>query len=151
MMTLADLTIYQAVVPWPQIIMLVASYAISELNRPKNTGPQRTEFAGFGFPVAEVGTAQYVVFGDAWIPDMIVLTYGNFRTTKIKTEGGKKSIGGWVPGLAPGTTNPIEAKFRAPWDPVGDQLIEWDNTQPVDPDDDGTGFGEGGDTWIPAE
>lgn len=137
-------------IPWPQIIMLAASFAISYVNRPKNAAPRATTFEEFEFPMAEVGTAQYVVFGDVWISDWMVLTYGNFRTTKIKTKGGKKSIGGWTPGLAPGTTNPIESRFRAPWDPVGDKLQEWDPFKPEEPDNDGIGSGTvGGDTWIP--
>lgn len=136
--------------PWPQIIMLVASFIISNLNRPKATSPKPAAFEDFDFPMAEVGTAQYVIFGDVWIADWMVLTYGNYRTTKIKTKGGKKSIGGWIPGLAPGTTNPIEAKWKAPWDPVGDKLTEWDPTLPEEPDDNGLGTGTvGGDTWIP--
>ncbi len=149
-MHISEIDILRGVVPWPLIIALIASFASSYLNRPKNNAPKPTAFEDFDFPVAEVGSAQYVIFGDVWIKDWMVLTYGNFRTTKIKTEGGKKSIGGWMPGLAPGTTNPLEAKFRAPWDPVGDKLIEWDPTQPEDPDDDGLGTGTvGGSTWIP--
>lgn len=137
-------------VPWPQIIALVASFAISALNRPKSSSPRPAAFDELELPLAEVGTPQYVVFGDVWIPDPVVLTYGNYRTTKIQTEGGKKSIGGWIPGLAPGTTNPIEAKFGAPWDPVGEKLREWDPTQPEEPDDNGLGSGVvGGSTWIP--
>lgn len=149
-MLMTDLVIYHGAVPWPQIIALVASFAISYLNRPKTNAPKPTAFEEFELPLADVGTSQYVVFGDVWIKDMVVLTYGNFRTTKIKTEGGKKSIGGWTPGLAPGTTNPLEAKFKAPWDPVGDKLTEWDPTQPEEPDDNGLGTGiVGGSTWIP--
>jgi hypothetical protein len=139
-----------AVLPWPQLIMLAASFAISYINRPKTSTVEALAFEEFEFPVAEAGTAQYVIFGDVWIEDWIVLSYGNFRTTKIQTEGGKTAILGWVPGLAPGTTNPIEAALdMSSWDPVSQQLYEWDPTQPEELDPDGISSTASGDTWIP--
>ena len=136
--------------PWPQIIAVVASFAISYLNRPKTSSPKPAGFDELELPLAEIGTRQYVVFGDVWIRDPVVLTYGNFRTTKIQTEGGKKSIGGWRPGLAAGTTNPIEAMFSPPWDPTDGKYLEWDPLYPEDPAPTGIGAGlPGGTTWIP--
>lgn len=70
--------------------MLVASYTIQALLTPKPTKPKPAGFEEFDFPQIEEGTPQCVVFGDVWIPDWQVLWYGNYRTSAVKSKGGKK-------------------------------------------------------------
>jgi len=43
----------------------------------------------FDFPQIDDGTEQYVIFGDVWLSDWVVLGYGNLRMSKIKTKSGK--------------------------------------------------------------
>jgi len=62
------------------VIFLVAA-AVAYFTAPKSPKPY--------FPQTEDGKEQYVIFGDVWLPDWIVLAYGNQRTTAIKTKGGK--------------------------------------------------------------
>lgn len=75
---------------WVQLLMLVASYVLTSALAPKPQQPKPAAFSDFTFPVAEDGTPQYVVFGDVWIDDWMVLGLDNFRTRAIKTRGGKK-------------------------------------------------------------
>ena len=74
---------------WVQLAIMVASMAISYLNQPKQQAPRPAALADFDLPVADEGTPQCVFFGDCWTPDWQVLSYGNFRTSKIKTKSGK--------------------------------------------------------------
>ncbi len=71
------------------LVFMVASYAIqSFLVKPVNQKPAALE--DFDFPQAEEGTEQAVIFGDVWLSGPMVLWYGNMRTKKIKSKGGKK-------------------------------------------------------------
>lgn len=70
-------------------IALVASYAISALTM-KRPPERRVTLDDFDVPQVEEGTPHAVVFGEGWIEGWQVLWFGNFRTTKIKTKGGKK-------------------------------------------------------------
>lgn len=127
------------------IIMMVISAAVSYANRPKIHPPKAAAFEEFDFPVADEGTRQYVIFGDVWIKDWIVLSYGNFRTTTIQTKGGKSGIGNWVPGILPINSNPIEAWFAPK---LGlDGLLEYDPFHPEEPDNSLPALLDG-DTWI---
>lgn len=74
---------------WPQIIMLVVSFAISYITRPKPAVPKPASLEEFDLPTAEEGTPQCVIFGDCWTGDWQVLSYGNLRTTPIRTKSGK--------------------------------------------------------------
>lgn len=74
---------------WPQIIILVISMAISYLNRPKPTTPKPAALSSVDLPVADEGTPQAVFFGDCWTGDWMVLSYGRWRTRKVKTKSGK--------------------------------------------------------------
>ena len=112
--------------PFP-IIMMIVSTAINYANRPKIQPPKPAAFEQFEFPVAEEGTRQYVIFGDVWIKDWIVLSYGNFRTS-------------------PGTTNPIEAWF-SPSEELGLGLSQYDPFQPEEPNNNLPALLDG-DTWI---
>jgi len=76
--------------PWSALVMLVASMLISAALAPKQQPPKPAAFEDIDFPHAEDGTPQCVGFGDFWIPDWCVLAVGNYRTTPIKSSGGKK-------------------------------------------------------------
>lgn len=70
--------------------LLIASYAIQALITPAATKPKAASFDEFDFPQTEEGTPQAVVFGDVWAPDWTVLWFGNYRTSPVKSDGGKK-------------------------------------------------------------
>lgn len=72
------------------LALLVASYAIQVLIAPKPIKPKPAAFDEFDFPQMEEGTPQAVIFGDVWAPDWCVLYYGNYRTSAVKSDGGKK-------------------------------------------------------------
>lgn len=72
------------------IYALVASFVISAALMPKQQQPQPAAFGEFDFPQADEGTAQAVIFGDCWSSDWTVLAVGNYRSTAIKSSGGKK-------------------------------------------------------------
>lgn len=72
--------------------MLVASLAISISMANKAEAPKASTLNDMGIPQVDEGTAQTVFFGDCWTGDWMVLWTGNLRTTKIKSNGGKKSI-----------------------------------------------------------
>lgn len=68
---------------------LVAGYFIQGLLAPQ----QRIKPAAlseFEFAQFEEGTPQGVLFGDAWTSGWFVLWYGNLRSKKVKSKGGKK-------------------------------------------------------------
>jgi len=72
------------------LVFLVASYVITAvtMKTPQPQGPASLE--DFDIPQVEEGTPHAVVFGDVWLEGWFVLWYGNYRTTKIKSKGGKK-------------------------------------------------------------
>lgn len=70
--------------------MLIASYFISAALTPKPIKPERASLEDFDYPRIEEGTPQCVIFGDVWIPDHMVLWYGNLRTSPVKSEEGGK-------------------------------------------------------------
>lgn len=72
------------------IILLVASVVISAALMPKVQPPKPAAFDEFDFPQADEGTPQAVTFGDCWSEDWMVLGIGNYRTTSIKGDDGKK-------------------------------------------------------------
>lgn len=72
------------------IITLVASFALQMILTPRPTAPEAAAFEDFDFPQADEGTSASVVFGDVWIDDWIVLWYGNYSTTDVKSDGSKK-------------------------------------------------------------
>lgn len=70
------------------LVFLVASTAIqSLLVKPQNA--TASTFEDFDFPQSDENTPQAVFFGDCWTDGWMVLWYGNFRTTKIKSKGKK--------------------------------------------------------------
>lgn len=68
--------------------MLAVSYIIQSLimktNKPKPAGLDQWDF-----PQVDDGTPQAVPFGDVWTEAAMVCWYGNYRTSKIKSSGGK--------------------------------------------------------------
>ncbi|TBW02717.1 hypothetical protein E0E52_17000 [Azotobacter chroococcum] len=72
-----------------QLVVMVASMAISSLMRPKAQKPKPASLSDFDMPVPEEGTPQCVFFGDCWTGDWQVLSFGRFRTSKIKSKSGK--------------------------------------------------------------
>ena len=73
-----------------QLLIMVAVYIISYALAGKPPKPKPAALSDFKFPVAEEGTPQYVIFGDVWVEDWIVLGLDNFRVRAIKTSGGLK-------------------------------------------------------------
>lgn len=70
------------------LVFLVASTAIQALLvRPQNQ--KAASISDFDFPQADEGTPQAVFFGDCWTEGWMVLWFGNYRTTKIKSKGKK--------------------------------------------------------------
>lgn len=74
----------------PYLAMLIASMIISYAMMPKQVPPPPAAFEDFEFPMADEGTPQAVIFGDCWCGDWTVLGVGNYKTSAIKTDGGKK-------------------------------------------------------------
>lgn len=83
-----------AVMGWDDVLIYVAvmvvSAYISSSMAPTPKGPDPATFKDFEFPQAEEGTPQAVIFGDCWTGDWTVLAVGNYRTTPIRSSGGKK-------------------------------------------------------------
>jgi len=71
------------------LVLLVVSFVITALlvKIPKVKPAALEEFE---FSQVEEGTPQMVQFGDGWTEGGQVVWYGNFRTIKIKSKGGKK-------------------------------------------------------------
>jgi hypothetical protein len=69
-------------------VYIVATAALALL-APKPPQPKPAAFEEFDFAQWEEGTEQAVFFGDCWTSDWFVLWYGNYRTTKVKSSGGK--------------------------------------------------------------
>ena len=69
--------------------MLVVSYVIQSL-LVKRQKVRPASLEDWEFPQSEDGTPQAVFFGDCWATGPMVIWYGNYRTKKIKSKGGKK-------------------------------------------------------------
>ena len=68
---------------------LIAGYFIQGLLAPSQK-LKPAALTEFDFPQFEESTPQGVGFGDFWTAGWFVLWYGNYRTTKVKSKGGKK-------------------------------------------------------------
>lgn len=71
------------------LLSMLASYFISAIMRPSPENARPAAFDDFGFPQADEGTPQTVVFGDVRVSDWMVLGIGNYRTEAIKVKNGK--------------------------------------------------------------
>ncbi len=74
---------------WSLIIAAV-SIAISLFVKPKTPKTKPQAFNSESFPKCDDGTSKSIAFGQVKSPDFQILYSGNFRTTAIKTKGGKK-------------------------------------------------------------
>ncbi len=72
---------------WALIAMVAATAVQALLVKPQQAKPQSLE--DFDFPQVDEGTPQAVYFGDCWTDGWMVLWYGNYKTTKIKSKGKK--------------------------------------------------------------
>lgn len=70
--------------------MLIVSALLGSAAAPKTKTPKPASLKEFDFPQFEEGSSTIVVFGDVWLPDWMVLWYGNYRTKDIKSKGTKK-------------------------------------------------------------
>ena len=70
------------------VVISAASYFIAQASM-KNTKPKPATLSDFDFPQVDEGTPQCVVFGDVWVSDWQVLSYGNLRVKAIKSKSGK--------------------------------------------------------------
>lgn len=66
------------------VVMMVISYAITALMMPKPVEPKPASLEDFQVPQADERTPQAVVFGDVWVPDWMVLWYGDFRSVRLR-------------------------------------------------------------------
>lgn len=71
-------------------IALVASFVITSLTMKRPPQQRATTLDDFDVPQVEEGTPHAVVFGDVWLEGWQVVWYGNYRSKKIKSKGGKK-------------------------------------------------------------
>lgn len=72
------------------VAVMIISYFVGQALAPKPKQPKPALFEDFDFPQFDEGTPQYVVWGDCWTEDWMVLDYGNYRTSKIKSKSSKK-------------------------------------------------------------
>lgn len=75
---------------WSFVIYLVVSVFLSYALAPKQQSRPPEAFEDIDFPQFEEGTPQAVIFGDCWSGDWMVLAVGNYRTTEIRSDAGKK-------------------------------------------------------------
>lgn len=69
---------------------LAASFLMSMLMAPKTIVPKPAAFEDFEFPQADEGSPQAVYFGECWSTSWMVLAAGDYRTSPIRSKGGKK-------------------------------------------------------------
>jgi hypothetical protein len=69
--------------------MLVVSYVIQSALVKRGPKLKPAALEDWEFPQSDDGTPQAVYFGDCWGTGPMVMWYGNYRTKKIKSSGGK--------------------------------------------------------------
>ena len=72
------------------LVLMAASYAITSMNARKQATKKPSAMEEFDFPQLDEGTPQAVVFGDVRTEDWMVLWYGDYKVTPIRSKGGKK-------------------------------------------------------------
>jgi hypothetical protein len=75
---------------WVNLLIFIASYFISAATASKPPKPKPVALEDLEFPQFEEGTPVEVIFGDCWTESWMVLGVGNYRTTEIRSKGGKK-------------------------------------------------------------
>lgn len=73
---------------WALALLVVSTAIQAILVKPQKVKPASLE--DFDFPQFEENTPQAVFFGDCWTEGWMILWFGDMRTEKIKSEGGKK-------------------------------------------------------------
>lgn len=76
--------------PLTALLLIVASALITSFLAPAPQSRKPEAFSDIDFPQADEGTPQAVVFGDCWCEDWMVMAVGNYRTTEIRKDAGKK-------------------------------------------------------------
>lgn len=71
-------------------LVMAVGYVIQAVAMKKPKGPTAATLDDFEVPQVEEGTPHAVVFGDGWLEGWQVLWHGNYRTTKITSDGGGK-------------------------------------------------------------
>jgi len=74
---------------WPILIIAVVAIALTSLMQPKTEKPKPQTMDEGDLPKTDEGDPQVVFFGDCWTSDFQALSYGNQRTSAIKTKSGK--------------------------------------------------------------
>lgn len=69
---------------------LIASFVMSMIMAPTPIVQKPAAFEDFDFPQGDEGTPQAVYFGECWSNSWMVLAVGNYRTSAIRSSGGKK-------------------------------------------------------------
>jgi hypothetical protein len=75
---------------WEWLVYLVISTIITYSLMPEQQSQSPEAFEDIEFPQADEGTPQAVIFGDCWSGDWMVLAVGDYRTSEIRKDGGKK-------------------------------------------------------------
>jgi len=75
---------------WLNLFLMLVSYFVSASAASKPPKPKPVALEEIEFPQFEEGTPVEVIFGDVWTESWMVLGVGNYRTTEIRSKGGKK-------------------------------------------------------------
>jgi len=75
---------------WQKILFSFVFQLIASVLAPKPPGPKPSKLQDLNVPVAKTGTEIGVAYGCPWIRSPKVVWYGDLRTKKIKSKGGKK-------------------------------------------------------------
>lgn len=75
--------------PLTAILVLGIAYALTTALAPKPPEPPPAALEDFNIPTAEEGRPVPVVFGTVLITGPNVIWYGDLRTRRIKSKGGK--------------------------------------------------------------
>ena len=75
---------------WEWVVYLIVSTLITYSLMPKQQPRKPEAFEDIEFPQVDEGTAQCVIFGDCWSEDWTVLAVGNYSTSEVRKDGGKK-------------------------------------------------------------
>lgn len=74
---------------WQYLVVAVVAIALTSLIQPKMEKPKPQALDEDDLPKTDEGEPQCVFFGDCWTGDFHALSYGNQRTSPIKTKSGK--------------------------------------------------------------
>lgn len=72
------------------LLLYVATAALSYALGPKPQGPKASGIEDFNFPTNNEGKEISVCFGTCWIRDPHVQWFGDLKNRPIKAKGGKK-------------------------------------------------------------